>query len=98
MATIIDNHPISSGVVRMSVGTSTVNGQVATVHVKLTTLEALLPTSTSWITTNNLLPEIISRAALREETTVSAMTETAHTTQDAYHKYEITFDVANSSC
>ena len=98
MATIIDNHPISSGVVRMVVGTSTVDGLVATIHVKMTTLEELLPTSVEWITANNLLPEIISRAALREETTFSAMTETAHTTQDAYHKYEFTFDVASTGC
>ena len=98
MATIIDNYPISSGVVRMSIGTSTVDGEVATVHVKLLTLEELLPTSPTWVTANNLLPEIISRAALHEEATFSAINETAHTTQDAYHKYELTFDVASAGC
>lgn len=98
MATIIDTYPIPSGVVRMAVATSTVDGQVATVFVKLTTLEELLPTSTQWVTTNNLLPEIISRAALNQETTFSTITETAHTTQNEYHKYELSLDVASTGC
>jgi len=99
MTTLIDNYPISSGVVSLSVGTTVVDGQVATIHVKLLTLEELLPTSTDWVTNNNLLPEIISRAALSEETTFSAMNELSHSTQDSpYHKYELQLDVASTGC
>jgi len=98
MPTLIDRYPISSGVVRMSIGTTVVNGQVATIRVKLLAQEELLPSSTAWITANNLLPEIISRAALNEDTTFSTMLETAHTVQSVYHAYEIQLDVASSGC
>jgi hypothetical protein len=97
MVNRIDNHPISSDLVPLSITTQVVNSSPLTVMSWLVTRELLLPTAKAYIVAQNLTPEIISRAGLDEETTFSAITEITHTAAtDGSHTYKMQFDVANS--
>ena len=97
MVTRIDNHPISSGLIVLSVTTAVINMTPATVVATLITREALLPTAVVYIQTENLVPEIISRAGLDEEIVFTTITEESHTTaSNGNHTYKMQLDAANS--
>lgn len=93
---IVEKQPLSSGLIRMSVATALVNGVAATLKVKMTAAEQLLPTSTDYIEQEKLLPEIRSRAGLAESIEFTTITETKYEVVNDYHEYEIQLDVANS--
>jgi len=97
MVTQIEKQPISSGLVVLSITTSVINSSPATVKVTLVAREELLPTSTDYITAQNMLPEIVSRAGLEEDVEFTTITEESHTTaSNGNHIYKMQLDAANS--
>jgi hypothetical protein len=95
MATI-EKQPLSSGLIQMSIATALVNGVAASIKVKMTAAEELLPTATDYLQQNNMLAEIRSRAGLAEDLTFTTLVETGYEVVNTYHEYEIQIDVANS--
>ena len=97
MVNRIDNHPISSDLIPLSITTQIVNSNPATVMVWLVTREELLPTAKDFIANQNLVPEIVSRAGLDEEIVFTTITEITHTAAtDGSHTYKMQLDVSNS--
>jgi hypothetical protein len=97
MVTRIDNYPISSGLVVLSITTAVINTAPATVVVTLVTREELLPTAVAYIEAQNLVPEIISRAGLDEEIQFTTVIEESHTTaSNGNHTYKMQLDATNS--
>jgi len=69
----------------------------AAVLAVLVTRQVLTPTAVAYIETQNLVPEIVSRAGLDEEIQFTTITEISHTTAtDGTHTYRMQLDAANS--
>jgi hypothetical protein len=93
----IDSYPISSGLVPLSITTQIVNSEPITLLVRLVSRTELLPTAKDFIEAENLLPEIVSRAGLVEETAFSSIVELSHTAAlDGTHLYQMQLSVENS--
>ena len=97
MATRIDFYPLSHRLVEASLATEVSGGQVSKVKVWLRSRIELLPTALQFITDNSLLPEIISRAALDEETTFSSSQQLSYTTEGDYHLYQLEYTVTTGT-
>lgn len=77
----ISENPLSNIVVEMSVGTVLTSGAVTKILVTLKSVNVLTPSSTQFITSNNLIPEILVKAGLPEDASFTTLNETSTGTQ-----------------
>lgn len=97
MVTNIKFYPTSHRLVEAAIATQKINNDVTQITVWLRARIELLPTSITFIETNGLLPEILSKAGMEEGLTFSAKTEISYTVEDGRHIYQLMLLVASSS-
>jgi hypothetical protein len=77
----VSKNVLGNQVVDMSVGTVLTAGVVTKILVTLKSAEALAPSSTQFITDNNLVPEILVKAGLPRDGSFTTLNETSSNTQ-----------------
>jgi hypothetical protein len=77
----ISENPLSNIVVEMSVGTVLIAGVVTKILITLKSVSVLTPSSTQFITDNNLIPEILVKAGLAKDESFTTLNETSTGTQ-----------------
>lgn len=80
-STTISENALGSRAVSMAIATVLTAGVVTKILVTLKSVGPLLPSSTTFITNNNLIPEILVRAGLGEDEKFETLTELSTGTQ-----------------
>ena len=85
--------PTSNQLVDMALVTGVVDGRITSINVWLRSLITLTPTAIAYVEANNLVPEIISKAGISEQTTFLSKSEVSATTEGDKYLYQLQFIV-----
>lgn len=92
----IEQSPLGSNLVSLSVATSLVDDVPKIIKVKLEAVETLLPSAKDYVEDNDMLPEIVSIAGLDETTEFSAITETSQSVLNGHYLYTLSMTIQDS--
>jgi hypothetical protein len=85
----IEQYPLASPLVSWSIATELTDDRVSKITVDLLSRIVLTPDSKTYFETNNLLPEVLSKAGLPETTTYSVLQQLSYATAGQYYKYRL---------
>jgi hypothetical protein len=91
---IQEYRPIGTHAVDMAVAMAMTNGEVTTVRIYLRS-RSVIATPTSFISDNNLVSEVNSRAGLAEDTTYASYASVSSTTHGADYVYVVDATVSS---
>lgn len=86
---VIEHYPLASPLVEMSIATELTNARVSKILVDLLSRIILTPDSKIYFETNNLLPEVLSKAGLSEDTTYSVFRQLSYAPAGEYYQYRL---------
>jgi hypothetical protein len=90
----IEEYPLASPLVTMSLATEISEGAVSKILVDLVSLVVLAPTATAYFISNDLLPEVLSRAGLPETTTYATLTQLTYVVDGDCHRYRLQMTIS----
>jgi hypothetical protein len=85
----IEKYPLASPLVEWSIATERVNARVSKITVDLLSRVILTPTAKAYFEANHLLPEVLSKAGLPEETSYSVLQQLSYAPAGAYYQYRL---------